>query len=109
MKTPEISNLSRRLQLERQIEIPDGAGGFSLIWESVATLWGDVETMSGRREFVVAKWEVDVTHRIIIRRRADINSAMRLRDGNIIYEIIAVYDADAHSSYQSCQCREVRS
>ena len=40
--------LSRRLVLETPQMASDGAGGFTQVWASLGTLWGEVRAGSGR-------------------------------------------------------------
>jgi SPP1 family predicted phage head-tail adaptor len=82
--------LDRRLTLEAPDETPDGAGGVVRSYQSVATLWASVEPISARGEVVAVQSGATVTHRIVIRYRADITTRYRLRDGARVYRIVTL-------------------
>lgn len=82
--------LDRRLVLEAPSETADGAGGVVRNYETVATLWASVEPVSARGDVVAAAAGATVTHRIVVRDRADITTRHRLRDGARVYRIAAL-------------------
>ena len=40
--------LTRQLMLEDPLQVSDGAGGFTEIWQALGTLWAEVAIRSGR-------------------------------------------------------------
>ena len=64
-------DLNRRLVLEEPIDTPDGAGGITRAYQTVATLWAAL-VPAGASNVVFADGSgVTVTHRIIIRSGPD--------------------------------------
>jgi SPP1 family predicted phage head-tail adaptor len=86
--------LDRRLALEAPAETPDGAGGVVRTYQEVATLWASVEPVAARGEVVAMQSGQTITHRILIRRRADITARHRLRDGAKVFRIVALRERD---------------
>ena len=86
--------LNRRLVLEAPAEIADGAGGVTRTYTTVTTLWAAVRPASARGDVVAAASGATVTHRIILRTRADLTTRHRLRDGTRIFRIVALRDHD---------------
>jgi SPP1 family predicted phage head-tail adaptor len=82
--------LDRRLALEAPMETPDGAGGVVRTYDTVATLWASVEPVAARGEVVAAQLGATVTHRIVVRHRADLTTRHRLRDGARLFRIVTV-------------------
>jgi SPP1 family predicted phage head-tail adaptor len=82
--------LNRPLVLEAPDETADGAGGVIRSYEAVATLWASVEPVAARGDVVAAQPGATVTHRIVIRHRADVTTRHRLRDGARVFRIVAI-------------------
>jgi len=103
--------LNRRLVLEEMQRLPDGAGGFTTEWSVLGTLWASVVAGTGAEkagEFVTLS---TVPYRITVRGappgapsrpRPD----QRLRDGDRLYRVLAVTEADARAAYLTCFARE---
>jgi head-tail adaptor len=108
MKAP---HLNRALVLEAATRVPDGAGGFSTVWEAIAELWAEVMAGSGRdpagEEVVLSS----VPYRITV-RAAPVGAAnrprpeQRFREGARLFAILAVTERDPAGRYLTCFCRE---
>jgi SPP1 family predicted phage head-tail adaptor len=82
-------DLNRRLTLEAPSESDDGAGGVIRGYAAVATLWGNVAPQAMRADVAAASLGAVQRFRIVIRRRDDVTTHHRLRDGDAIYAIVA--------------------
>lgn len=82
--------LNRRLTLEAPVESADGAGGVTLTYSAVATLWASVEPVSARGGVAADALGATITHRITIRYSADITLRHRFNDGGTIFRIVAI-------------------
>lgn len=71
--------LRHRLIIQAPVETQDPAtGDLEITWNDVATVWAAIAPLSAR-EFIAAQSENnEVTARVTIRYRADINGKMRL-------------------------------
>jgi head-tail adaptor len=107
----KVVNLSRRLELEAPQSVADGAGGFSRIWITLGTLWGEVLPGTGREAAGEEVSIASVNYRITV-RGAPVGSTarpkpeQRLRDGTRIFIILAVSERDAEGLYLTCIARE---
>jgi SPP1 family predicted phage head-tail adaptor len=63
----EPARFNRRLALEAPVETPDGAGGVTRTYETVATIWAAVTPVAARGDVVADQSGASVTHRIVIR------------------------------------------
>jgi SPP1 family predicted phage head-tail adaptor len=76
--------LNKRIIVEEAIETSDGAGGFAVNWTPKITLWAMIMPISAIENFEANKIEGTVSHIIIIRYIAGINTKMRIiYDGRI--------------------------
>lgn len=81
--------LDRRLVLEAPSETDDGAGGVVRDYVTVATVWAQVMPQSMRADVAAASLGAAQRVRIVLRRRDDVSTRHRLRDGDCIYRIAA--------------------
>lgn len=86
--------LNRRLELQAPVETPDGAGGVTRSFSTVATLWASLEPRAAREGMEADARGANVTHRIRLRFNADITLRHRFRDGGTIYRIAAIRTRD---------------
>ena len=103
--------LTRALTLEHAVRMADGAGGFSLTWEPLGTLWAEVKTATGRERGGVSG-PVSVGRYGVTVRATPVGSAsrpvagQRFRDGVRLFAIRAVSEADAEGRFLICQTEE---
>jgi SPP1 family predicted phage head-tail adaptor len=100
-----IASLRDRLALEQPVRTPDGGGGASVTWETVAELWAHVRPISGEERLTHDQIAGRLTHAVWLRYRSGVVPAMRLRRGARIYEIVAVLDT-LPRAYLKCLCEE---
>jgi SPP1 family predicted phage head-tail adaptor len=104
-------NLSRALVLEACEQAPDGAGGFTTLWQPLGTLWAEVRPGSGREVAGVEVTLSTVAMRITVRAApqdavARPRAGQRFREGDRLFAILAVVEADAAGRYLTCHARE---
>lgn len=103
--------MNRALVLEQRDELADGAGGLRSTWNALGTLWGDIKSLSGRESGVLGIARSKVGLKITL-RAAPQNSDMRprpdqrFREGNRIYLISAVAEAEPAGRYLVCYASE---
>jgi SPP1 family predicted phage head-tail adaptor len=91
--------LRHRVTFEAAAETADGAGGASLAWNPVATLWARIEPES-TAEAGIAEHRAAVTaHRITIRWREDVTGGMRATYRGRAFRILAAEDRDESRRY----------
>lgn len=62
--------LDERVAIQARSRTPDGAGGYSEAWSTVATVWARVRPLSGRERLLGEQLEAPRNYRVTIRRRA---------------------------------------
>lgn len=101
-----VGALRRRLVLEAPVSTPDGLGGATQSFQTVAALWGQVEWLSGREIWRMGRPEQLSTHRITMRWRAGVDAGQRLRDGSRVFDIRTVVDPDGGRRRLVCLVEE---
>ncbi|MBI3440666.1 MAG: phage head closure protein [Proteobacteria bacterium] len=92
-----ISEMKRRITLQEQVRTPDGGGGFTVTWQNIATVpevYAAIVPLSGAEQLRHHQLEASVTHRITLRYRSDVTTAMRIVHDTTVYHITAVIDQD---------------
>ncbi|HMQ57595.1 MAG TPA: phage head closure protein [Rhizobiaceae bacterium] len=98
--------LRDELRLEAPVDTPDGLGGATRSWVEVRSLFGFVEPVSASAPIRGDGPDPVVTHRIFVRRAADIDGTMRLRKGDRIFSIFTVSDPDESGRYLLIEAEE---
>ncbi|MEM8979398.1 MAG: head-tail adaptor protein [Pseudomonadota bacterium] len=103
--------LNTPLTLEVASKMPDGAGGLSVQWTALGTLWAQIEaakgTLAASEGHAVARRSLTITVRgapIGAEDRPQVGQ--RFRRGAACYSILSVSEQDPMGQYLSCACRE---
>ncbi len=91
--------LRREVTLQSPVEITDGAGGFSVSWSDVATVWADVRPLSGSEQWMARKLQSAITHRVTLRYRAGVTARMRILYGTRVFNIRTVINIDEANEF----------
>lgn len=102
-----IASRRSHLTLEALAETPTSLGGASLGWQTTATLWGAVEMQTGREAGEAGQAIGERTGRVTLPFREGIDARNRVRLGNRVLEITAVFDPDGRRRQLVCLVREV--
>jgi SPP1 family predicted phage head-tail adaptor len=104
---PPIAAMRHRLAIEAPVDTPDGAGGATRSWTTVALIWAALEPIGNDVRFAAGRPEQATTHRITMRWRSDLDGGKRLRMGTRIFQILACADSDERRKRLVCLCEEV--
>jgi SPP1 family predicted phage head-tail adaptor len=99
--------LRTELQLEQVTQTPDGLGGKTEVWNEIAVVFARFEPLSSNQSFNADQDIERATHRITIRARAGVKSAMRFKLGLRFFRIVTVIDPDETGRYLNCYCEEL--
>ena len=99
--------LRQRITIQQKTITRDTYGAAVETWAALATVWAAVEPMSGREYFQSQQINAEVTTRIRIRHRSDVDSTMRVVFGASTYDIQAVIEPETNKRELQLMCREV--
>ena len=102
-----VGALRRRLLLEAAMATPDGLGGTTQVYETVAAVWAQFEWIAGGERWRRGRPEQVATHRVTLRWRAGVDAGQRLRDGDRLFDIRAVADPDGGRRRLVCLVQEI--
>lgn len=103
--------LNRALVLEEAVSLPDGAGGLTLDWVALGTLWAELRAGTGRERLGPVAPAGQMAHRAYLRAAPQGSPQrprpdQRLREGARIFTILAVAEADPAGAFLVCALRE---
>jgi SPP1 family predicted phage head-tail adaptor len=102
-----VGALRRRLVLEGPVATPDGLGGATQAFVTLASVWARVEWLGGEERWRLGRPEQAATHRITLRWRAGLDAGQRLRDGARLFDIRSVADPDGDRRRLVCLVEEI--
>ncbi|KMW56580.1 Gene Transfer Agent (GTA) [Candidatus Rhodobacter oscarellae] len=107
MKRPQ---LNRKLRLEVPYRTRDNAGGYSETWQVAGTLWASVKAGTGRDAEQAGLSISTVPYKITLRAApfgapSRPKPGQRMRDGERIFSLLAVTEADFDARYLVCFAR----
>ncbi|MEH7503285.1 phage head closure protein [Neobacillus drentensis] len=100
--------LNKKITILEQPTTQNSYGEIDNNWTEKAKVWANVRTLTGRALYQAIQVHAEVTVKVIVRYRANINANMRLQYGSRILEIIAPpVDMDEKHRYLELSCKEV--
>jgi SPP1 family predicted phage head-tail adaptor len=98
--------LRHRVTLEAATPTPDGAGGSTLAWSAVASLWAEMVQLKAE-ERSIGEGRGDLAqHKIIVRKRSEVQGGRRFTLGARVFLIRSVADMEEDARYLTCLCDE---
>lgn len=106
-----VPKLTRKLVLETPERVADGAGGYQTSWTVLGTLWASVRVASGRDGETAGLTTAQMAMRITVRAAppgapSRPRPGQRFREGERVYRVLAVAEADPGARYLVCFARE---
>ena len=110
MRAVRAGDLRHRVTIQQLVVGQDDYGQPLNTWKDAATVWAKVEDLTGREYFAAQQVPTaEVSTRVTIRWRADIEPAMRVVHGARVLDIKAVLDPDGRKRELQLMCQEVAS
>ena len=103
-----IAGRRLRVSLEEPVETSDGIGGVVRAFAPRVTLWARLEPLKAIASVEADRAIGQATHRLIIRWRGDVTTAMRFRAGATLYAIAAHADPAGLKRDLVCFVRETQ-
>lgn len=106
MTSPTIGELRHRLSLQSAARAPDGGGGVSLAWSTIAEVSGAIRPVAGSEALDADRLSGRITHEVWIRHRAGVAAVMRFVLGARVFDIRAVLDPGERRRWLRCLVEE---
>jgi SPP1 family predicted phage head-tail adaptor len=102
----KIGDLRHRITFQKPVKSDDGYLGKTVKHQDVVTVWASIEPLSGREYFYAHQIKNEVSHRVRIRFRTDLNEEMRIKHGERYLEIESMIDMKERHEFLEILCRE---
>lgn len=101
-----IGPMRERITLQREVDTADGAGGSTIGWADIATVYARVQPASGRERLASQQLQNSITHRVTIRSRGDISCATRILWGDRPLNIRSILNLDERKEFLTIEADE---
>ncbi len=105
-KIYDAGRFNRQLTIENEVELSDGCGGFVSRYKPQDTVWAHICPVKSANIQRADNSIVEISHRILIRFRANISTKTRFVTGSRHFEVESVRDPDETRRYLECDCVE---
>jgi SPP1 family predicted phage head-tail adaptor len=105
----QSGDLRHRIELQAQTRTPDGGGGFTTTWSTVATVYASIWPLKGEESMEGGRVTAAITHRVRIRFRRGVKASWRIRDlfsGKYFSIVTAPVDLGDNHQWIELMCKE---
>lgn len=78
--------LNRRIKIQRPSTIKDSLGAPSRSWIDVATVWAEIQPLSGREAIIASRISAEISHQITVRYQAIFDSPQQVAQMRVLYK-----------------------
>lgn len=103
-----INRLNKRITIQKPVDNVDEYGQPVDERVDVCTVWAAIEPLKGREFFASMTDNAEVTTRIRIRYRDDIDRTMRVKYGKHIFEILYIINPEFNKKELQLMCKELQ-
>jgi SPP1 family predicted phage head-tail adaptor len=98
--------MNKRVVLQTVSNSSDGGGGVTETWADTATLWAQIEELSGSESFEAQQVASRLSHEVKIRYRASVTPQQRFKYGTRILKIRAIKNTGQRNEELVIGCEE---
>ncbi|MDB5596768.1 MAG: phage head-tail joining family protein [Hyphomicrobiales bacterium] len=107
MSAGSVGRLRQRLVAEEPVDADDEAGGATRTFAARFEVWAEIDTQRTQPDFMAAREETVVTHRIRLRAGNAVAAGWRLRKGTRVFDVVSCAPDDVSGGFCSYRCREI--
>ena len=95
MSAISAGQLNHRIRIQQPTTVKDALGAPTQVWADVATVWADIQPISGREARIADRVSAEVTHQITVRHRPDLDDPQTIARMRVLFRgrIFAVHAA----------------
>jgi SPP1 family predicted phage head-tail adaptor len=103
-----IGSMKHRVNIEAPTLVPDGMGGFTATYTTIATsIAASIWSITANEQIQANASTMVVSHRIRMRYRSDIKANWRLKHENKYYNIVSIIDQNQDHRMLELLCKAV--
>lgn len=78
--------LTRRIKIQRPSTIKDSVGAPCRSWLDVATVWADIQPLSGKEAVIANRISAELSHQIIVRYQSLFGNPQQVAQMRVLYK-----------------------
>jgi SPP1 family predicted phage head-tail adaptor len=78
--------LTRRIKIQRPSTIKDSVGAPCRSWLDVATVWADIQPLSGKKAVIANRISAELSHQIIVRYQSLYDNPQQVAQMRVLYK-----------------------
>ncbi len=86
MNSISAGMLSRRIKVQRPSTIKDSLGAPCRTWLDVATVWADIQPLSGKEAVIANRISAELTHQITVRYQPVFDNPQQVAQMRVLYK-----------------------
>tara|TARA_R110002020_G_C16005853_1_gene750655 strand:- start:186 stop:494 length:309 start_codon:yes stop_codon:yes gene_type:complete len=98
--------MRHRVTIQKPTATTDTGGGSSISWGLLKEVFADIQPQTGRSMFQHGQEKEKVTHKLVMRYRADIGTNYRIKFGTRIFNIQSIINEDERKRWLILNCEE---
>lgn len=103
----QAGDLRHRIAIQSAVETRDAHGGVVQTWSTIANRWAVVRPLSGNERVNAMAISENVSHRIVLRHFAGLNTSMRIVYDQRVFGLVNILNIDSRDKLQVCLAVEV--
>ena len=101
-----IGRMRHRVTIQSPTATTDTGGGKSVAWGTLKEVFADIQPANTSYGTKHEQETETVTHKVVIRHRADIGTNYRIKFGSRIFNIVGILNPDERSKFLEISCTE---
>jgi len=85
MSVLSAGQLNHRIRIQQPTTVKDSLGAPTQVWADVATVWADIQPLSGREARIADRVAAELTHQITVRHRPDLNDPQAVSRMRVLF------------------------
>ena len=85
MNPLNAGSLNRRIKFQRPATIKDTMGAPRRSWIDVATVWGEIQPLSGREAVIASRISAEISHQITVRYQSVFDDPQQVAQMRALY------------------------
>ncbi len=78
--------LTRRIKIQRPSTVKDSVGAPCRSWLDVATVWADIQPLSGKEAVIANRISAELSHQIIVRYQSLFDNPQQVAQMRVLYK-----------------------
>lgn len=105
-KCVNVADFRHRVTLQTLTETADGSGGFTSSWADTVSVWASITPASGYERAQGQQLEAIITHKMMMRYMAGLNTKQRIKFGDRYFSITSIINLDEANRFLQIMAAE---